>query len=276
MMSRLAASIVRRYPAPWRERYEEEVLALMEDSPVRLGDLGELVRGLLVERAKALIEPGDSPRLSAFIFWSIAAIVRGTPSLLLILGAAALAEVVRQNVGIPSENVTIVGLTLLLVVMIGFNWRKWKTRAEHKWIGPVKHLFPASMRVVMLCALFVGTFMMQVGDEGWEPDSEFLHFFNRWYRLWWCIAIAYPLTSAFWPWKPMLDAFSAYNSAVRDLRWADMEVNRWRGLISGGVSAEQDLTNAEIARDRIIRRRDEAAAILHGYGYRARFAPPSC
>jgi len=271
MMSRLAASILRRYPAPWRERYEDEVLALMEDSPVRLSDLGELIRGLLVERAKALIEPGDSPRLSAFVFWSIAALVRVAPSLSLILGAAALAEWARQDLGIPSENVTVAGLTVLLVVMIGFHWRKWKTRAEHKWIGPVKHLFPATVRVVMLCALFVGTFMMQVGDEGWEPNSQFLHFVNRWYRLWWCIAIAYPLTSAFWPWKPMLDAFSQYHSAVRELHWAQMEVDRWNTLIKEGVSAEQGMTNAEIARDRIVRRRDEAAAILHGYGYRARF-----
>ena len=271
MMSRLASSILRRYPAPWRERYEDEVLALIDESPARFRDLGELVRGLIVERAKALIEPGDSPRLSAVIFYSIAGAMRVAPSLLLILGAAGLAEVVRQNVGIPSENVTFAGLTILSVVFIGFHWRTWKTRAEHKWIGPVQHLFPAIARVAMLLALFVGTFLLQVGDEGWEPSSQFLQVVNRWFRLWMYVAVAYGLTSAFWPWKPMLDAFSQYHSAVYELRWAQMEVDRWRALISEGVSAEQDLANAEIARDRIIRRRDEAAAILHGYGYRARF-----
>ena len=271
MMSRVAASILRRYPAPWRERYEDEILALIEDSPVRLSDIGELVRGLIVERAKALIEPGDSPRLSAFVFWSIAAGIRVAPSLLLVLGAAGLAEIVRQNVGIPSENVTLAGMGILSIVFIGFHVRRWKTRAKHKWTGPVQHLFPLAARIVMLCGLFAGTFLMQLGDEGWEPSSQFMHLFNRYFRLWMYVAIAYGLTSAFWPWKPMLDAFSHYHSAVWELRWADLEVNRWRTLISAGVSADQDLANAEIALDRIIRRRDEAAAILHGYGYRARF-----
>jgi hypothetical protein len=271
MLRRLARAIVLRYPPPWRERYEGEVLGLIEDSPVRFGDLGELVRGLIVERAKALIEPGDSPRLSALIFSSLAAAGRVAPSLFLVLGAAGLAEVVRQNVGIPSENITFAGLIILSVVLIGFHWRKWETRAEHRWIGPVQHHFSPFVRVVMLLGLFVGTFLMQVGDEGWEPSSQFLHLFNRWFHLWMYIAIAYGLTSAFWPWRPMLDAFSQYHSTVRELRWADMEVDRWRAAIDEGVSAEQDLTNAEIARDRIIRRRDEAAAILHTYGYRSRF-----
>ncbi|HUR20235.1 MAG TPA: hypothetical protein VMZ90_05455 [Vicinamibacterales bacterium] len=275
MMRRLAAFILGKYPTPWRERYEDEVLALMEDLPVRLGDLGELARGLIVERVKATIEPGDSPRLSAFVFWSIAAIVRVAPSLLLILGAAALAELVRRTAGIPSENVTFAGMIILSVVLIGFHWRKWKTRSEHKWIGPVQHLFPAAVRALMLCALFLGTFLMQVGDEGWEPSSQFQHIVNRWFHLWMYVAIAHGLTSAFWPWRPMLDAFSQYNAAVRELRWAHLEVDRWRALISEGVSAEQDLANAQIARDRIIHRRDEASAILHGYGYRARFQQPS-
>jgi hypothetical protein len=37
-MSRLALAIIRRYPEAWRRRYEGEVLALIEDSPVRLRD----------------------------------------------------------------------------------------------------------------------------------------------------------------------------------------------------------------------------------------------
>jgi hypothetical protein len=40
----IALAIVRRYPKPWRDRYEAEVSALIEDSDVRVCDLGELVR----------------------------------------------------------------------------------------------------------------------------------------------------------------------------------------------------------------------------------------
>jgi hypothetical protein len=67
MLRRLARAIVYRYPPPWRERYADEVLALIEDSPVRFGDLGELVRGLIVERARALIEDADHPRRTGAI-----------------------------------------------------------------------------------------------------------------------------------------------------------------------------------------------------------------
>jgi len=270
MLRRLARAIVLRYPRPWRERYEDEVLVLIEDSPVRFGDLGELVRGLILERAKALIEPGDSPRVSAFVFRFIAVVVRIAPSVSLIVGAALLAEVARKAVGKPSETVATAGVMVLFTIVIGFYWRAWPARSKDPAV-PAHRLFPTRARVVMLTALFLGTFLMQWG--AWWSDSrpEPLFLVNRWMRLWIYIMIADHLTSGFWPWRPMLDAFSEYNTAIRDLRWAHLEVNRCRALVDAGAAAHQDLENAEIARDRLVRRRDEAAAILHGYGYRARF-----
>lgn len=270
MLRRLARAIVLRYPQPWRARYEDEVLALIDDSPVRFGDLGELVRGLIVERAKALIEPGDSPRLSAFVFRSIAVVVRIAPSVSLIVGAALLAEVARQSAGQPSEIVAIAGALVLLTVVTGFYWRAWPTRSKDPAV-PDYRLFPAGARVAMLTALFVGTFLVQWGV--WWSDSrpEPLSVVNRWIRLWVYIIIADHLTAGFWPWRPMLEAFSQYQSAIRDLRWAHMEVDRCRGLVEDRAVEPQALANAEIARDRLIRKRDEAAAILHGYGYRAKF-----
>jgi hypothetical protein len=271
MLRALARAIVRRYPPPWRARYEDEVLALIEDSPVRFGDLGELVRGLIVERSKALVEPGDSPRLSAFVFRFIAVLVRIAPSVLLIVGAASLSELARVRFGIASENVSFAGVVLLMAVVVGFVWRKWSTRAQHRWVGPTYHFFPTIARVAMLSALFLGTFLMQWGSQWSDSRAEPVYAVNRWLRLYMYILIADGLTSGFWPWRPMLDAFSEYNTAIRDLRWAHMEVNRCRSLVDAGAAAHQDLENAEIARDRLVRRRDEAAAILHGYGYRAKF-----
>ena len=270
MLRRLARAIVLRYPQPWRARYEDEILVLIEDSPVRFGDLGELFRGLIVERAKALIEPGDSPRLSAFVFRFIAVVVRIAPSVSLIVGAALLAEVARKAVGRPSENVATAGVIVLLTVVIGFYWRAWPARSKNPAV-PVYRLFPASARVVMLAALFVGTFLMQWGAWWSESRPEPLFFVNRWIRLWVYIMIADHLTSGFWPWRPMLDAFSQYQSAIRDLRWAHMEVDRCRALVEERAVEPQTLANAEIARDRLVRKRDEAAAVLHGYGYRAKF-----
>jgi hypothetical protein len=61
MRKRLAHSIIRRYPEPWRERYEDELLAFTEDVPPRLGDVFDLARGCLVERARALVELAERP-----------------------------------------------------------------------------------------------------------------------------------------------------------------------------------------------------------------------
>lgn len=71
MLRRLARSLVMTYPQPWRDRYGDEVLALIEDSPVRFRDLGELVRGLIVERARALIEDADHPTRTPAILASL-------------------------------------------------------------------------------------------------------------------------------------------------------------------------------------------------------------
>lgn len=72
MLRRLARALVLKYPQPWRDRYGDEVLELLDDSPVRFSDLGELVRGLIVERARALIEDADHPhRTAAILGWTL-------------------------------------------------------------------------------------------------------------------------------------------------------------------------------------------------------------
>ena len=65
MTRRLAQALVRRYPAAWRERYEQEVSALIDDTSIRFGDLAELLRGLLTERARELVAADDRPTRTA-------------------------------------------------------------------------------------------------------------------------------------------------------------------------------------------------------------------
>jgi hypothetical protein len=62
---RLAQALVRRYPAAWRERYEREVSALIDDTSIRFRDLAELLRGLLTERARELVASDDRPMRTA-------------------------------------------------------------------------------------------------------------------------------------------------------------------------------------------------------------------
>lgn len=56
MLKSLARAIVRRYPAAWRERYEDEVVDLLESAPVRAFDVGELFRNMLVEQVRAIVD----------------------------------------------------------------------------------------------------------------------------------------------------------------------------------------------------------------------------
>jgi hypothetical protein len=64
MLRHLARVIVGRYPAAWRERYEDEVLDLLESAPVRAFDVGELFRNMLVEQVRAAIDL-DQPTVAA-------------------------------------------------------------------------------------------------------------------------------------------------------------------------------------------------------------------
>ena len=49
MWSTLARAIIRVYPRPWRERYADELLALVETSPPACRDLVDLFRGCVSE-----------------------------------------------------------------------------------------------------------------------------------------------------------------------------------------------------------------------------------
>jgi hypothetical protein len=56
MLRHLARAIVSRYPAAWRERYADEVLDLLDSAPVRVFDVGELFRNMLVEQVRAAVD----------------------------------------------------------------------------------------------------------------------------------------------------------------------------------------------------------------------------
>ncbi|HXT69617.1 MAG TPA: hypothetical protein VN700_07670 [Vicinamibacterales bacterium] len=53
MTRTFALRLLQHYPPAWRERYEAEVCALIDDSGVRVRDLAELIRGRITERLPA-------------------------------------------------------------------------------------------------------------------------------------------------------------------------------------------------------------------------------
>jgi hypothetical protein len=71
MTRRLALLIIGFYPAAFRRRYAEEMRALVDESPVRVGAVLDLLRGALVAHARpladaaGLVGPADRVRASA-------------------------------------------------------------------------------------------------------------------------------------------------------------------------------------------------------------------
>ena len=77
MSTTLAHAIVSRYPQAWRERYEAEVRGLIDDASIRFCDLGELLRGLLTERARELLTSAENPSRTATILGLISPVSGG-------------------------------------------------------------------------------------------------------------------------------------------------------------------------------------------------------
>jgi hypothetical protein len=64
MSKRLARQLVRLYPRVWRARYEEELVALVDSSPVTAGVVIDLMAGAGREWVRAAIGRVDAPPVS--------------------------------------------------------------------------------------------------------------------------------------------------------------------------------------------------------------------
>jgi hypothetical protein len=64
----LAKRVVRLYPRTWRARYEEELLALLEQGHVRWRDALDLARGATWE----WVQTSESYRVATSVAWAVA------------------------------------------------------------------------------------------------------------------------------------------------------------------------------------------------------------
>jgi hypothetical protein len=67
MRSFLARRILDRYPRGWRQRYGDEVRALLDDGRVPWNDIADLLRSCLSEWKVALADPEHHPRIFQFV-----------------------------------------------------------------------------------------------------------------------------------------------------------------------------------------------------------------
>lgn len=259
MMTHLARSIVRRYPTAWRERYEEEILALVDDSSVRLTDVVELLRGLLVERAKAFIEPGDHPTLTDWGFRSVLWFVGIAPALILVLGGAGLGGQLAVWFGKPPLVVSVIAVACCwVVVIVDLGARRIRRVQLRKSI---------SLSLVFVTCLFVVMWHWSWSPSGRVPED--FQTMVRWGQLYIWAAVAHRLLGWRVPWGPMLDAVERYQAAREAVQRAQADVDRYRA--STDRAAQFHLQPALETLAQIERERDEARAVVETYGYRARF-----
>jgi hypothetical protein len=90
LRSRLARACLRLYPRPWRDRYGEELLALVDESGGGIADVADLAIGGLRQRMKPL--PGGPPMTPRVNPWQA-----GLAAVVAVLVAAPTAAFIAIN-----------------------------------------------------------------------------------------------------------------------------------------------------------------------------------
>ena len=261
-LHRAARRVVSGYPKPWRERYEDELLALLDDSPARLRDVIDLARGLVVERARSMFEPGDRPVLLATLVAVVAfarALAMAAPPI--IAGRAA-----HYWLGpLPREVATLallmsVGLVFVLIALRSFR-KYWPTMVfleSGRW-----RLSQWTGWIYLGLAMPIAFLMSWSSDHILQSLSPLWMFYPIWERI-----------AARRPWQvEMTRAVHQMLTARQALRWwALMELDRCKQLVDAGMPAP--LQEARDAVARLTRQQGEALATLHGLGYRASCRTP--
>jgi hypothetical protein len=266
MLRRLARAIVLRHPAPWRERYEAEVLALIEDSPVRPRDLGELVRGLLMERARALIEDADHPTRTARLLGSFQPLF----VIVFLTTAWSLGAGLREWAGEQSTVLSEIGMVVAVACVLATLVMKFVLLRGQRW----DHGRPAlpSWAGLMLLPVFFGSIVLCAWGN-WAGFTQG----PIWVRLFiWAFifgAEIADLSSAFWPGRGMLQAIGRLSWAEAQIKTARQWVEGCHTMIEKGIPSP--LAEAQAQVDRFSRDRESALAELQQLGYRARFSPDS-
>ena len=260
-LQRAARRVVSGYPQPWRDRYESELLALLEDSPARVHDVVDLARGQVVERVRSLFEPGERPTLLA-----TAVFVAGLARALAITLPPILAGLaVQYSLGPAPRTVArfaILGPLLYVVLIIVVRFAR-NDSANSTPVGPRKPLFSEHARL-----LYVGTASIPIAFLMSWSSENILQAFNPL----WMFAPVWHQLSAQRPWQvEMARAVAQMRAARHQLKWALMELERCEALVAAGVPAPIETAREVIAR--LEREEEDALATLHGLGYRATLHP---
>jgi hypothetical protein len=259
---RLARAIVRRYPAAWRERYEAELLALIEDAPPRWRDVVDLGRGSLVERAGAVVEPAAHPTLSAAVVLAARYVL--VPATM-VAGAVALGMALKAALGPPSvataDTAGVVCLLLIAGSVLAYLARGIRSvlAGVPRWSLGLPHTL-----------IWLGILVGLIALETWTGETPTTFGVLRWlYQA----AIGTFLVLSHSPVRPgqrLVDSVNQLMLAREQLSWARMELTRCQTLASEGAAVEGELARAQSELARWQTQHDEAMRALQSMGYRAR------
>lgn len=263
----IAHAIVRRYPLAWRERYEAEVRGLIDDASIQFRDLGELLRGLVTERARELLTSAANPKRTATMLALMPPFAGGVFILLAWLSGYGV-----KSVGRPwsdtTEYVAMFAVFGLMLASFTTWFRGWKRRARAQWGEPLS--MPADFVVVLLPMLFVQVALLAAFPSN-EPTYQ--PFIPNWlhrslmFLVW--ANLTGNLMSSLFPGRELLQAFARLSYAQRQLRSNELWVDGCRDMISKGVPSPLNDALAQAGKWTV--ERDSACAHLKAVGYEARF-----
>lgn len=273
-MNAVARLIVRWYPRAWRQRYEDEVLALIDAGPVRLGDVCGLLRNGINERVLSFYEP--SRHITAYRFISGLALLTYISVLFLaVLTAGAIpfgmGYFVQRIAGpLPAvwlDTIAWAYLLALMVLVMPAYVRFFRLQLARMNGTSLPH------QAARLRWMIIGGYAGLTFLSGLQADLSFRQSFPPVFHSWFLVFILWEFPEDFdprWPGRGLFEALGRLRAARHDLRWARMELDRCESLYAGRVPGpELQASRAEM--DRLTRDEANAVAELDAMGYRARF-----
>ena len=238
LSSRVAAALVERYPAVWRERYGAEMLALLEERGVRCRDLLDLLRACCSEWRIDLANPETHPLAAGLILTGSPMAIATALALTFDAIARSLVPVLDRLVSVPNPAIR---SWLVIVVPLLLAGRMFLITYPQVWWStqPTLRVFMRLEAAAWMVLLFGGVLSL-----AWNGASRFATVMLT-------FTFATPLLSFSGNRWPRVQAYQMVKTARREL-----------------VRAEHDLVQEEsrppeLTNDRAVRRARANVERLH-------------
>ena len=250
MRSGLARWLVDRYPRGWRDRYGDEIRALLDDGRVTSADVIDLWRGCLSEWKVAVADPEHHPRVFQFITGLEVLISKLILLVSFVIPSAALAVYLHRQIGPPPDWLGIVAGSLYLAIAIVMIRSLIRQRDSGRFVAPYGTLSTRQlMSWVPLAFATMTLFLWAAEVPGLRSaltTTTLSQLANVMFIVMWFLSVTH---------RPrfMLDLASQMGSRRYLLRWAKLEVARCESLDTRDSTRTSQLGQAQAEVDRLNR-----------------------